>query len=336
MLSRTVRLISYLLIVLVITNCGWGGKATEDIPLTQGEQNPIQKGQSEEQTSKPTIALVMKTLTNPFFVEMEKGARQAEAELGFNLLVKTGAEETSIEQQIAIIKSLIAEHVDAIVIAPADSTNLIPVLKEAQDAGIVIVNVDNPLNANVAAQMQLTGVPIVTVDNEYGAYLSTKQIADQVHKATKAIILEGIPSAANAEARKNGALRAFGEQPLIEIVAIESAHWKIDEAHDVVLNLYIHHPDIGMIFAANDMMALGALRYLADEHKTDVLVAAYDALDEAKAALLNGTLQATVDQQAARQAYTAIQIAVRVLNGEAVEPVTLVDVKLITKANANQ
>src|SRR5213083_564059 len=53
--------------------------------------------------ARPRIALVMKTLTSPFFVEMEKGARRAEAELGVELLVKTAAQETSIEQQIAII-----------------------------------------------------------------------------------------------------------------------------------------------------------------------------------------------------------------------------------------
>ena len=56
-----------------------------------------------------TVALVMKTLTNPFFVEMERGARQAEQELGIELIVKTGAQETSIEQQIAIVRDLLAQ-----------------------------------------------------------------------------------------------------------------------------------------------------------------------------------------------------------------------------------
>ena len=78
----------------------------------------------------------MKTLTNPFFIEMEKGARRAEQTLGVDLLVKTAAQETSIEQQIQIVDDLIAEKVNAIVIAPGDSQRLIPVLKKAADGGI--------------------------------------------------------------------------------------------------------------------------------------------------------------------------------------------------------
>ncbi len=70
----------------------------------------------------------MKTLTNPFFVEMERGARRAEQELGVNLSVKTAAQETSIEQQIQLVEDLIATNVNAIVIAPGDSQRLIPAL----------------------------------------------------------------------------------------------------------------------------------------------------------------------------------------------------------------
>jgi len=78
--------------------------------------------------AKKEIALVMKTLTNPFFVEMEKGARRAEKDLGVNLTVKTAAQETSIEQQIQLVEDLVAAKVHAIVIAPGDSQRLIPAL----------------------------------------------------------------------------------------------------------------------------------------------------------------------------------------------------------------
>ncbi|MBN1933704.1 MAG: sugar ABC transporter substrate-binding protein [Anaerolineae bacterium] len=277
-----------------------------------------------------TIALVMKTLTNPFFVEMEKGARQAEAELGIQLVVKTGAQETSVEQQITIIRGLIAEHVDAIVVAPADSKALLPALKEAQDAGIVIVNIDNQLDLQGMQQIGLMGVPFISVDNELGAYLSAKYISDQVATPTQAIILEGIRTAKNAEDRKNGALRAFRENPNIQVVAQETAHWKIDEAHDVVKGLLEQYPNVQVIFCANDMMAFGVIEYLDEVGRTDVLVAAYDALDEALEFLRNGKLQATIDQQAALQGYTGVQFALRMHQGETVPAEVLVDVKLVT------
>src|SRR6185437_14559396 len=91
------------------------------------------------------IALVMKTLTNPFFIEMERDARRAEKEFGIELQVKTGSDETAVEQQIQIVDDLIQSRVEAIVIAPGDSQRLVPILKKAQAAGIVIINIDNKL-----------------------------------------------------------------------------------------------------------------------------------------------------------------------------------------------
>ncbi|MBK8046808.1 MAG: substrate-binding domain-containing protein [Anaerolineales bacterium] len=280
----------------------------------------------------PTVALVMKTLTNPFFVEMEKGARQAEKDLGINLIVKTAAEETSIEQQIEIVGNLIDDGVDAIVLAPADSTGLIPVVKRAQDNGVVVINIDNPLDAKIAAQRGLAPIPFISVDNEQGAYTSAKFLSDQVSAPVEAVILEGIRTAQNANDRKHGAERAFGENALIKIVAEETANWKIDEAHAVISKIFSRHPNVKVVFAANDMMALGVLKYLEETGRNDVLVASYDALEEAVAAVKTGELQATVDQQAAQQGYMGVESALKALHGDELPVLTLVDTKLITAA----
>jgi len=310
------------------------GQTTPDTSLLSPQNTQATTSQPETQAAKKyTIALVMKTLTNPFFVEMEKGARRAETELGINLIVKTGAQETSFEQQITIIEELIKEKVDAILIAPADSVQIIPVLKKAHSAGIVIINIDNQLDPQALEKVGMADTPYVSVNNEQGAYLSAQYVAKQVSTPTQAIILEGIPTARNAQDRKNGALRAFGENPNIQVVASESAHWKIDEAYTVSAQLFKKYPDVKLAFCANDMMALGLLQYLKESGKTDVLVAAYDNLDEAKEMIRAGRLQATIDQQAALQAYTGVQLAIRTLQGEKLPAVTLLDVLLVTKEN---
>jgi ribose transport system substrate-binding protein len=158
-------------------------------------------------------------------------------------------------------------------------------------------------------------------------------VADKVKKPTQAAIIEGIRGARNAEDRKEGAIKAFKENPNIKIVAMETANWKIDEGYSVTAQLFSKHPDIGVLFCANDMMALGALQYLEKKGKKEVLVASYDALSEAVDAIRSGKLQATVDQQAALQGYMGIKTAVQMLDKKEVKPEVIVDVKLVTKEN---
>jgi ribose transport system substrate-binding protein len=288
---------------------------------------------SEATTVVPRVALVMKTLTNPFFLKMEQGARRAAAELGAELVVRTGAQETSIEQQVAIIDQLIAANVSAIVIAPGDSVRLIPAVNRAREAGIVVVNIDNRLDPDFLARAGLTDIPFISVDNEAGAYQATRTLVATAQASAAApvaaFVLEGIRGADNAEARRLGAVRGFAETEGVRIVASETANWKIDEAYDVAKRVFTAYPEITLLFAANDMMALGASRYLRDAGRFDVRVAGFDALDEARQAVATGELQATVDQQADLQGYTGVDYALRLLRGESVPPVTMIDIIII-------
>jgi len=312
-----------------LVSCGTAQPEATGAPFIESAPtNP-----SEVTSSAPTkkVALVLKTLTNPFFVEMENGARRAESEFGIELIVKTGAQETSIQQQIAIVENLIELKVDAIVIAPGDSKELIPALKKAQDAGIKVVNIDNQLDTELSQKLGLTDVPFISVDNENGAYLSAKFISDQITIPTKVVLLEGIQEARNAQDRLAGAKRAFGENPNITIVASETAHWKIDEAHDLTMKLFQTNPDIGAIFCANDMMALGAIQYLEEANLSNVLVAGYDNLKEAQLAIKDGKMASTIDQQAAMQGYMGVQYALDLINGVSVSQLNFVDVILVTQ-----
>jgi ribose transport system substrate-binding protein len=294
---------------------------------------PAPEGKPQEPASVKRIALVMKTLTNPFFVEMERGARRAQKELGIELLVKTASQETSIEQQIQIVEELTRMRVDAIVIAPGDSVRLVPALKAAQEAGIKLVNIDNRLDPEILKKQGLSSIPFISVDNEKAAYESARFIAQQVKKPTQAAILEGIRGADNARQRKEGAERAFKENPHVRLVAMETANWKIDEGYDVTRQVFSVHPGIGLLFCANDMMALGALKYLQEAGRQDVKVAAYDALEEARQAIRAGRLAVTVDQQAAEQGYQGVLLANRALKGDPMPELMLVDTRLVTAEN---
>jgi len=284
-------------------------------------------------TEKPVVALVVKTLTNPFFIAMEKGARRAEKELGFTLKVKSAAQETSIDQQIAIVEALISDGIAALVVAPGSSVELIPVLKKAQDRGIFLVNIDNQLDAAASAQAGLKPVPFISIDNVKGGYLAAKSLTTGITQPVEAAIIEGIRDAANGNQRKRGAERAFAENPLVRLVDSRSAHWKIDEAYEVTEVIFRTHPDVQLLFAANDMMALGAVQYLGETGRTKVKVAGFDNLESARKAIAAGRMVSTVDQQADEQGYIGCVTAMQLWHGQAVPALVEVPVRLVTKGD---
>jgi len=330
-MKKFLFLLINLLLAIVFVSCNTSGSINTDIS-TKNKQNSAILDKAGESTTKK-IGLVMKTLTNPFFIEMEKGARNAEKEFGINLIVKTGAQETSIDQQIAIVDGFIKDKMDAIVIAPGDSKELIAILKKAHDAGIVIVNIDNRLDADMLKKVGLTDVPFISVDNENAAFLSASKIVNSIKTPTNAIIIEGIRGADNAEMRKKGALRAFAQNPNVKLIASETANWKIDEASTLCEALFEKNPNIRIVFAANDMMGLGVVHYLKSVNNKNVLVSAFDALPEAKTVIKEGWMVSTIDQQPDLQGYTGIKYAVKMLSGEKMPSETMLDVKVIDSSN---
>jgi ribose transport system substrate-binding protein len=291
----------------------------------EGQASPPEPAQ----TSK-TVALVLVSIANPFFVAMEKGARRAEAELGIRLLVATAANDTSVEQQTASMRQVMQDKVDAIVVVPGRSAEMIPVVKEARDAGFVVINIDNRLDPEEARKAGLTGVPFIGVNNEQGAYLSAQYLAGKLTGPTQVAIVGGDPAAQASKDREKGALRAFAERRNLELVATEAAYWRIDEAYQAAARIFERHPKVGGIFCSNDVMALGVIRYLEETRREQVLVASYDDIEEARAAIRRGRLLATVNQRADEQGYMGVKYAMHALAGETLPAETFVEVELVT------
>ena len=205
-----------------------------------------------------------------------------------------------------------------------------PVLKKAQDAGVVIVNIDNRLDLDACQKAGLKNVPFISVKNADASYQSAKTIADLAKGPAKAVLIEGIRDADNAKQRLEGAVKAFAENKNIQVVASESANWKIDEAHALAQKLFEANPDISLVFCANDMMALGVVQYLKENNLQKVLVAGFDNLDDMKTAIRDKWAYVTIDQQADVQGYTGVVTAVKLLGGTPVDSNVYVDFKVVT------
>jgi ribose transport system substrate-binding protein len=266
---------------------------------------------------KPRVALVMKSLANEFFLTMENGARshqRAHAD-EYALLVNGIKDELEVNRQIDIVAQMIAQRVQAIVIAPADSKALVPVCRKAMQAGIVVVNIDNQFDRAVLDDIGIQ-IPFVGPDNRKGARLVGDYLASHLHSGDQVAIIEGAPNAYNAIQRKLGfedAMNAAG----MKIVSSQSGYWETDRANQVAAALINEYPNLKAILCANDSMALGAVAALRAAGKLgQVHVVGYDNIAAVQELLREGRVLATADQHAEQLAVFGIEYALEMIRGQ--------------------
>jgi len=285
-------------------------------------------------TKQPRIALVMKSLANEFFKTMEDGARKHNSEhsADYELICNGIKDEQDVGKQIDVVQQMIAQGVDAIVIAPADSKALVSACKAAQKAGIVVVNIDNKLDAGALKEAGLK-VPFVGPDNRKGARLAGDVLAAKLKAGDKVAIIEGAPNAYNGIQRKLGfedAMRACGAN----IVTSQSGVWEMDKASKVASGVLAKYPDIKALLCANDNMALGALAAIRGAGKAGkVYVVGFDNISAAHDLIASGELLATVDQHADKLAIYGIEYALAMIKDKAAPKDQETPVDLITVAS---
>lgn len=284
---------------------------------------------------KPKVALVMKSLANEFFLTMEDGAKdyQKEHASTFDLISNGIKDESDTASQIRIVEQMIVSKVDALVIAPADSKALVPVIKKAMDAGIKVVNIDNQLDAGVLKSKNIE-VPFVGPDNRKGAQLVGDYLARQLQAGDEVGIIEGVPTTTNAQQRTAGFQDAM-QAAQVKVVSVQSGNWEIDKGNAVASAMLNEYPNLKALLAGNDSMALGAVSAVRAAGKAGkVKVVGYDNINAIKPMLKDGRVLATADQFAARQAVFGIEAALKSIKGEplgSVDGVIQTPVELVTQ-----
>src|SRR5262249_44437166 len=174
------------------------------------------------QPARPRVALLMKAQSNPFFQTMEQGAQAAAKEQNVELLVYYLPAETAADQQVAQVEDVIAKQVNAILIAPSGSSAIVPALMKANEAKIAVINLDNRIDAGVAASAGLKVAAFVGPDNVEGARLSCREMLRRVGKDARVAILEGIPAAVNAQQRKQGCVEIMTQTADAKLIASQT------------------------------------------------------------------------------------------------------------------
>ena len=288
-------------------------------------------GCKQRETDKPRIALIMKSLANEFFKTMEEGARlhHKEHEDEYELTVVGIKDELDVAGQIGLVELMVAQGVDAIVIAPADSKALVPVCKRAMDAGIIVVNIDNKFDADVLADKGVK-IPFVGPDNRKGAKLAGEYLASKLRPGDKVAIIEGVPNAFNGIQRKLGFEDAM-KAGRMSIVSSQSGYWEMAKAEPIVSALITEYADLKAVLCANDSMALGAIAAIkAGGKSNDILVIGFDNISAVQRLLKEGKILCTVDQHADNLALYGIEYALEMLKGKGTPSDRETPVELIT------
>lgn len=270
---------------------------------------------SGEVVGNGSIGLSVSTLNNPFFVSLTDGAKEKAKEADVELIVVDAGDDAA--KQTSDIEDLISKDISVLIVNPVDSDAVAPAVESAVDKGIKVISVDRAVN----------GVDVdcaIASDNVAGAKMATEYLVELVGEKAKVAELEGVSGASATIDRGEGFHEVADEK--LEVVAKQTANFNRSEGMNVMENMLQSNSDIKGVFAHNDEMALGAIEAIGTK---DIVVVGFDATDDALAAIKDGKMAATVAQKPELMGQTAVEMAVKLINGEAIEAVVPVEVELI-------
>lgn len=275
-------------------------------------------------STTPKMGLSLSTLNNPFFVQIKSGAQAEAKKLGIELTVTDAQNDAS--QQANQLQNFTSSNLGAIIVNPVDSDAASNSVKAADQAKIPVIAVDRGVN-------KATIDALVASDNVAGGELAAKTLAEKLGGTGRIVILQGQAGTSAARERAAGFAQGLKAYPGIKVLAQQPADFDRTKGLDVMSNLLQAHPDVQGVLAANDEMALGAVKALGSKAGTSVQVVGFDGTPDGLTAVKNGTLYASVAQQPTQLGRIAVDNALEAVQGKKIEQTVKVPVKVVTKEN---
>lgn len=246
--------------------------------------------------------------------------------------------QNDVGKQLNQIQNFVASGVDAIIVNPVDTDATVAMSEAAAAAGIPLVYVNRePVNVDTLPEKQAF---VASNELESGT-LETQEVCrllkEQGKTEAKAVVMMGELSNQAARMRTQDIkdVIATPECSFITIVEEQTANWSRTQGTDLMTNWLSAGVEFDAVIANNDEMAIGAIQALkaAGRAMDTVVVGGVDATADALAAMAAGDLDVTVFQNAAGQGQGAVDAALKIARGEAVEKKVYVPFELVTPAN---
>lgn len=277
-----------------------------------------------------TIGYITKSATNAGWIMINQGAADAAKAEGVKLVEVGPAFAGDLTSQLEVFENLVGQKVDAIGVAPVDSSGIAPAVKEAMGVGIPIVAIDTAVNgAEVTSLVATDNVAVAKVQGSVAATL--------VKDGEPIIYVSGDRAQSTGQDRYEGFMTAFkAARPKSEILEVPTK-WDSTQAQEGVEAIVNQRKDIKMIVSAWDGGTMAAKSALANlgYGAGDVLLVGFDGAADAVEAMDQGWVQANTAQMLYQMGYQGIKAAAAAARGEKVEPRIDTGFFLITPATSD-
>jgi inositol transport system substrate-binding protein len=311
--STSIVLLSVMLLI-VLAACGSNTEA------------PSSSTPAADTEKKIKIGVTYQNLQNEFIINIQDKLRARAEEMGVELIEVDG--QGKAENQIAQVENFISQKVDAIILNPFDRDGSAPAVDKAVAANIPIIVV----NAQVSNLDKATAY--VGSDDEDAGRIEMQYMADQLGGKGNIVIIHGANGHSAEVGRTKGNREVLAKYPDIKVLAEQTGNWDRAQSLTLMENWLQKFPDIDGVVAQNDEEGLGAYKAIeAAGRQDEIIVVGIDAIPDALEAVEAGEFGATVFQDAGGQGAGAVDIAIKAINGEKVEPITYIPFQLVTKEN---
>ena len=287
-----------------------------------------------EQKDRYKVGFSQMESNNPWRIAETKSFHDTAESCGWDLIATDAV--GSAAKQVADVDSMIAQGIDVLFLPPREEKPLIPAVKKAKAAGIPTFLVDRSVDPNAAK-----------AGEDYVAFLGSdfidqgRRVAEwtiENFKGDKGVIveLEGTTGSSPANDRKKGFDDRILQDERFEIVASQSGDFARDLGRQVMETLLQAHPDVNIVYAHNDEMAIGAIQALelaGRKPGDDVLVVSIDGTRDALQAIIDGKMGVTVESSPFFGPL-ACETMKRYAAGETIEPWVQVKDRIFTPENA--
>jgi inositol transport system substrate-binding protein len=291
--------------------------------------------QKKQAGSKVTqIGFVTCNLNDSFQVDVMNAFKDYFADKAEYEIIIQDAQEDVIRQQ-DMVNALISQGVKAITVVPVNTDAMDPIIQSVQSANMPLVFVNrNPFGEKTPPQ----NTYYIGSQEIIAGQLQGELLGQLLAGKGNVCILLGILANESTIKRTEGNEQIFREKyPDIKVLAKETGNWQRDQGLTITENWLTAYGDrIDAILGNNDGMALGAVEALKNAGRTDVIVMGIDAISDAKVAVKDGSMAATVLQDPIGQGRGAAETTLKVLSGESPDSFQWIPFVLITKENLAQ